>query len=153
MSEIDNRELLVDRLDQLNQTSRDFDKILIQGYKMTYGKPYLEETEKFGLNPGDKINRIGRKTANGCDSYSCRMKEFSPFIEYSGLFHLKGQEFMAFKLPEGGVSGFSLFKEVRDIYSLWQPIDHSGSGEESELLLFDHDSDTPLIYKAVFSLY
>eukprot|EP01029_Cantina_marsupialis_P030381 TRINITY_DN8214_c0_g1_i1.p1 TRINITY_DN8214_c0_g1~~TRINITY_DN8214_c0_g1_i1.p1 ORF type:complete len:230 (-),score=50.93 TRINITY_DN8214_c0_g1_i1:687-1274(-) len=144
------RVMLIDQLDQLNQTSKEFNKILIEGYQMTYGKPNLEEVEKFGLKPGDKINRIGRETENGRQSYACRMKEFTPYIEYAGLFHLENREFMAFKLPEGGVGGFDLFKEVRDIYSLWETIEHSES--EPELMLFDHDSDTPEVHKAVFNL-
>lgn len=125
-----------------------FTAVLIEGYPMLMGEPPIIDQEKFGLKIGDPIIQIGRNTPNGRESTSCRIKRFHPPITYSGIMKDGDINYLAFKLPRGGVSGFNLFCPEQPIYSLWRVVEVEGY--EPELILDDYNSNSPEIYKADF---
>lgn len=125
------------------------DLIMIEGYPMLDGYSEFELKDRFDLKIGDKINQIGRLTKSGRESSSCRVMKITPHMTYSGLVRIQGIEFMAFKLPEDGVSGFTAEYSKREIFSLWKVVEVKGY--EPELILHNDISETIEIHKAVFN--
>lgn len=95
---------------------------------------------KLGLNVGDKVLQIGRKTKNGKYSSSCRIFRIEPYLIYQGLFFDGNDTYMAFKLPDRAlVDATLLFAFIDDV-----------PGVDPELILQDYDNNSILIFKAIF---
>jgi hypothetical protein len=76
------------------------------GIPVAIGKIPINRETVFGLNPDDKIVRIGCYTENGKTSSSCRVHEFKPYIVYSGWSYassfaddFKIEKFLLFRDP------------------------------------------------------
>lgn len=136
-----------------NSFFMDYEKICIQGFPALKGDPGQELVKQPFLDilPGDKISGVGRFTESGKESSSCRVLEVSPFMTFSGWFYCNKVSYLAFRLPDDGVAGWSLFNPQMPVYVLFIP--NVISGYEPELILQNFSSNAVLVYKAVFSLF
>ncbi len=130
-----------------------YSKILIDGFPYLKGRPPLEKISYLGLNIGDKVHKIGRKSENGKETSATRILEVEPYMTYMGIFKDRelGQEFLAFLFTEDSVTGWSLFNPKQDVYCLMGFIDDV-EGEEPELIRANVYDLTIQIYKACFEL-
>ncbi len=130
-----------------------YERIRIQGWPVLKGNPGHEIVEKPFLDilPGCRINKIGRLTNNGKESSSCRVLEITPFMTFVGWFFCEEGSFLAFRLPDNGITGWDLFNPQLPVYSLFVP--NIQEGQEPELILQNVDTRSIRIFKAVFSLF
>lgn len=90
------------------------EQILIQGYRHLLGDPMFESEPFYTLNIGDKVSRIG----DGRNTSTHRTFDVSPYMTYVGSYVASdGEKYYCFKLPEDGVSGWSLFRQKTDVYA------------------------------------
>ncbi|GGH02949.1 hypothetical protein [Pedobacter zeae] len=117
---------------------------------LIYDQPYLvgehdnllKKETKFGLEPGTKVLAIGRLTANGKQSSSCRLLETTTPIEYRGVLNIENESFLAFLIAPSEVQGTNL-----PVYKLF-----TYSDKGNELYIPSIKSQTIAIYKAVFKI-
>lgn len=129
-----------------------YEHALVGGMHMLIGNPLseIEPLSRFGLEVNSKVSQVGRYTANGKESSSCRVRKITPFMTYKGVYRFEDSEHMAFLLPPGGVTGWKDNETPKDIYSLWSIND--GSSIEPELVVFDYDINSIYIYKPEFKI-
>ena len=96
------------------------EQILIKGRKVLKGNdPSFKEVPCFNLYPGSLIISIGYLTGNN-NTGGNMLDEFKQPVTYVGIYNdYIGDDYMAFKLNDGDVSGWSLFKPQVDVYLLY----------------------------------
>ena len=96
------------------------EQILIKGRKVLKGDdPSFKEVSCFGLSTGSKINSIGYITGK-TNTGGNMIDQFKEPITYSGVYtDNKGDDYMAFKLNDSDVSGWSLFNPKVGVYLLY----------------------------------
>ena len=128
-------------------------KVIVNGLKILLSAKhdnFIKQTF-LGLNVGDKVVQIGRKTNNGKYSSSCRIFEVNPYMVYQGLFNDVDHTFICFLLPEGYLTNTdgSIFNNGATL--LFSFIDIPG--HEPELILQDYKKLSIMIFKAIFKIY
>jgi len=124
--------------------------VFVMGYPSLIGngEGELVKEKVFGLEVGTKVNQVGRRTANGKISSSCRIMEFSAPSIYSGIYNHDGDRFMAFLLAPEEFENCKEDDRPDYFYALFLII-----GEESEhpeLLRQNYNKNSIMIYKPVF---
>lgn len=111
---------------------------LIRGTLHARGNLPVIKKEKFGLNIGDIVAKIGTPGRNGGETSSNRIFEPGQTFVYEGTFkEPSGDDYMAFSYHAAGEKIFMLFKFIE---------------EPGALLLADEISCSVLIYKTVFEV-
>lgn len=117
------------------------EKVLINGHPALIGETSELKKESFlGLNIGDKINTIGRKTENDGYSSSCRIFNPGTPITYTGLYIDCDSTYMAFELSDSNIGIVTLLFVANVI-----------PDNEPELILQNYKNQSILIFKAVFN--
>lgn len=90
------------------------EQVSIQGFRHLLGSPEFKKEPFYSLNVGDKVSRIG----DGRNTSTHRTLDISPCMTYAGSYIASdGQKYYCFKLPESGVSGWSIFRYKTDVYA------------------------------------
>lgn len=119
-------------------------KILIKGYPYLVGECEFIQRQAFGLHPGDLVTIIGLPP----DTSANRQDFFEPYVSYSGLIELDDDLFMAFQLPNSGVTGWDLFNPQAPVYKLYIPL-----FDYNEMICPNLPGQTIRIFKAKFNRY
>ena len=96
------------------------EQILIKGRKILKGNdPSFKEVPCFDLSPGSQVISIGYLTGNN-NTGGNMLDEFKQPVTYVGVYiDNNGEHYMAFKLNDGDVSGWTLYNPKVDIYLLY----------------------------------
>jgi len=104
----------------------------------------LKEISFFGLNPKEKVKRIGKQSS------SCsRETTFKTFVTYEGVLKIGDQDHMIFRVPADQVLGFDLFKAVEPVFIPYRIVEWE---DVQELILDDYENSTKKIHKAIFDI-
>lgn len=91
-----------------------YQTVIAQGRRCLIGQHItFEQTQCFGLKVGERIIQIGHHMSTS--SYE---DKFYPYATYSGQIILYEERYVAFLLPEGGVTGLS--NPADSVYFLYQ---------------------------------
>lgn len=107
-------------------------------YPIAIGDVPIKAEPKFGLNPGDKITRIGAPAKSGKATSASRFHDFKEPIEYEGTLEYDNDPAVSFKYKEGG----------KEYHLIYKTIETDAGGE---LILPDYKTLGVQIYKAKFT--